>query len=222
MGGAGACGDRRWLGLFARLLPVYCPLVPHARMVYLDNNATTRPAPEVVRAVDAALTQFWHNPSSVHRAGQAARQKVELARQSVAHNAALIAIPASGGARMQEGILSLMQMPRTTIAVQQVREAHLPYIVILTDPTTGGVSSSFAMLGDVTIAEPNALICFAGPRVIEETIREKLPEGFQRSEYLLEHGMVDMVVHRKDLRARLTTVLQLIMLPNSPQMKKRA
>jgi acetyl-CoA carboxylase carboxyl transferase subunit beta len=144
------------------------------------------------------------------------------ARQAVAHNAALIAIPASGGARMQEGILSLMQMPRTTIAVQQVREAHLPYIVILTDPTTGGVSASFAMLGDVTIAEPNALICFAGPRVIEETIREKLPEGFQRSEYLLEHGMVDMVVHRKDLRARLTTVLQLIMLPNSPQMKKRA
>jgi acetyl-CoA carboxylase carboxyl transferase subunit beta len=144
------------------------------------------------------------------------------ARQAVAHNAALIAIPASGGARMQEGILSLMQMPRTTIAVQQVREAHLPYIVILTDPTTGGVSASFAMLGDVTMAEPNALICFAGPRVIEETIREKLPEGFQRSEYLLEHGMVDMVVHRKDLRARLTTVLQLIMLPNSPQMKKRA
>ncbi|MBM3602177.1 MAG: acetyl-CoA carboxylase carboxyltransferase subunit beta [Alphaproteobacteria bacterium] len=145
------------------------------------------------------------------------------ARQALAHNAALIAIPASGGARMQEGILSLMQMPRTTIAVQQVREAHLPYIVILTDPTTGGVSASFAMLGDVTIAEPNALICFAGPRVIEETIREKLPEGFQRSEYLLEHGMVDMVVHRKDLRARLTTVLQLIMLPNpNPQMKKRA
>jgi acetyl-CoA carboxylase carboxyl transferase subunit beta len=144
------------------------------------------------------------------------------ARQAVAHNAALIAIPASGGARMQEGILSLMQLPRTTIAVQQVREARLPYIVILTDPTTGGVSASFAMLGDITIAEPNALICFAGPRVIEETIREKLPDGFQRSEYLLQHGMVDLVVHRKDLRTQLSNLLQLIMLPNPlPQPKKR-
>jgi acetyl-CoA carboxylase carboxyl transferase subunit beta len=103
-----------------------------------------------------------------------------------------------------------------------VREARLPYIVILTDPTTGGVSASFAMLGDITIAEPNALICFAGPRVIEETIREKLPDGFQRSEYLLQHGMVDLVVHRKDLRTQLSNLLQLIMLPNPlPQPKKR-
>jgi acetyl-CoA carboxylase carboxyl transferase subunit beta len=121
-----------------------------------------------------------------------------------------ILFAASGGARMQEGILSLMQMPRTTIAVQRLREARLPYIVVLTDPTTGGVTASYAMLGDVHIAEPGALIGFAGPRVIEQTIREKLPEGFQRAEYLLDHGMVDMVVHRHELRptlARLCRVL---------------
>ncbi|MEO1067289.1 MAG: acetyl-CoA carboxylase, carboxyltransferase subunit beta [Pseudomonadota bacterium] len=106
---------------------------------------------------------------------------------------------ASGGARMQEGILSLMQMPRTTVAVQALRDAKLPYIVVLTNPTTGGVTASYAMLGDIHIAEPGALICFAGPRVIEQTIREKLPDGFQRAEYLKEHGMVDMVVHRHDL-----------------------
>lgn len=118
---------------------------------------------------------------------------------------------ASGGARMQEGILSLMQMPRTTIAVQRLREAKLPYIVVLTDPTSGGVTASYAMLGDVHIAEPNALICFAGPRVIQQTIREQLPEGFQRSEYLLSHGMVDMVVHRHKLRETLTRVLGVLM-----------
>jgi acetyl-CoA carboxylase carboxyl transferase subunit beta len=110
---------------------------------------------------------------------------------------------ASGGARMQEGILSLMQMPRTTIAVQRLRQARLPYIVVLTDPTTGGVTASYAMLGDVHIAEPGALICFAGPRVIQQTIREQLPEGFQRAEYLLAHGMIDMVVHRHQLRETL-------------------
>ena len=121
-----------------------------------------------------------------------------------------ILFAASGGARMQEGILSLMQMPRTTIAVQRLREARLPYIVVLTDPTTGGVTASYAMLGDVHIAEPGALICFAGPRVIQQTIREQLPEGFQRAEYLLAHGMIDMVVHRHKLRetlARLCRVL---------------
>ena len=121
-----------------------------------------------------------------------------------------ILFAASGGARMQEGILSLMQMPRTTIAVQRLREAKLPYLVVMTDPTTGGVTASYAMLGDVHIAEPGALICFAGPRVIQQTIREQLPEGFQRAEYLLEHGMIDMVVHRHKLRdtlARLTKVL---------------
>ena len=112
---------------------------------------------------------------------------------------------------MQEGILSLMQMPRTTIAVHSVREAGLPYVSVLTHPTTGGVTASYAMLGDVQIAEPNALICFAGPRVIEQTIREKLPEGFQRSEHLLRHGMLDMVLHRKDLRGELIRILRLLM-----------
>ena len=112
---------------------------------------------------------------------------------------------------MQEGILSLMQMPRTTVAVQMVREAGLPYIVVLTHPTTGGVTASYAMLGDVQIAEPNALICFAGPRVIEQTIREKLPEGFQRAEYLLEHGMLDRVTDRRALKDELVTILRMLM-----------
>jgi acetyl-CoA carboxylase carboxyl transferase subunit beta len=123
----------------------------------------------------------------------------------------LVLFSAAGGARMQEGILSLMQMPRTTVAVEMLREARLPYIVVLTHPTTGGVTASYAMLGDVQIAEPNALICFAGPRVIEQTIREKLPEGFQRAEYLLDHGMLDRVTHRKDLRDELVTVLRMLM-----------
>jgi acetyl-CoA carboxylase carboxyl transferase subunit beta len=116
----------------------------------------------------------------------------------VRRKAAMIMVTSSGGARMQEGILSLMQMPRTTLAIQMLREAGLPYIVVLADPTTGGVTASYAMLGDVQIiAEPGALIGFAGPRVIEQTIRQKLPEGFQRSEYLLDKGMVDLVVDRR-------------------------
>lgn len=122
----------------------------------------------------------------------------------------LVLFAASGGARMQEGILSLMQMPRTTVAVQMLREARKPYIVVLTNPTTGGVTASYAMLGDVHIAEPGALIGFAGPRVIEQTIREKLPAGFQRSEYLKDHGMVDMVVPRKDMRATLARLCRLL------------
>lgn len=117
----------------------------------------------------------------------------------------------AGGARMQEGILSLMQMPRTTVAVQMLKEAGLPYIVVLTHPTTGGVTASYAMLGDVHIAEPNALICFAGPRVIEQTIRERLPEGFQRAEYLLDHGMLDRVVHRKRMRDELIVITRILM-----------
>jgi acetyl-CoA carboxylase carboxyl transferase subunit beta len=124
-----------------------------------------------------------------------------------------ILFAASGGARMQEGILSLMQMPRTTIAVQRLRDANLPYIVVLTDPTTGGVTASYAMLGDIHIAEPGALICFAGPRVIQQTIREQLPEGFQRSEYLLAHGMIDMVVHRHQLRETLSRICRILMAP---------
>ena len=138
---------------------------------------------------------------------------VAAARLAVLQQAALIAVPASGGARMQEGILSLMQMPRTTLAVEMVKEAGLPYIVLLTDPTTGGVSASFAMLGDITLAEPGAVVGFAGARVIEETIREKLPEGFQRAEYLLEHGMVDMVVARKELKETLARIIRLLMSP---------
>jgi acetyl-CoA carboxylase carboxyl transferase subunit beta len=135
---------------------------------------------------------------------------VAAAELAVAKDAALIIVPASGGARMQEGILSLMQMARTTVAVDKVKERGLPYIVLLTDPTTGGVSASFAMLGDIHIAEPGAVIGFAGARVIETTIREKLPPGFQRAEYLLEHGMVDMVVHRHQLADRLGRLLRLL------------
>ena len=143
--------------------------------------------------------------------GMAAGEAVIRAATTALNNAApLIMLTAAGGARMQEGILSLMQMPRTTVAVQQLREAGLPYIVVLTDPTTGGVTASYAMLGDVHIAEPGALIGFAGPRVIESTIKETLPEGFQRAEYLLEHGMIDMVVHRHDLRDTLARLLFLL------------
>lgn len=122
-----------------------------------------------------------------------------------------ILFAASGGARMQEGMFSLMQMPRTTVAVQKLREARLPYLVVLTHPTTGGVTASYAMLGDIHLAEPGALICFAGPRVIEQTIREKLPDGFQRAEYLKEHGMVDIVVHRHQLRETLSRLCSLLM-----------
>jgi len=131
---------------------------------------------------------------------------------------------ASGGARMQEGILSLMQLPRTTIAVQRIREARKPYIVVLTNPTTGGVTASYAMLGDVHIAEPGALIGFAGPRVIEQTIREKLPEGFQKAEYLRDHGMVDMVVHRLELRTTIARLCRLLIKapPGAPQSRALA
>ena len=138
---------------------------------------------------------------------------VAAAREAIARKAAYIVVSASGGARMQEGILSLMQMPRTTVAVEEVREAGLPYIVVLTDPTTGGVSASFAMLGDITLAEPGAVIGFAGRRVIEETIREKLPDDFQTAEYLREHGMVDRVVHRHQLRDTLAGLIDLLMRP---------
>jgi acetyl-CoA carboxylase carboxyl transferase subunit beta len=129
------------------------------------------------------------------------------ARAAIEARCPYVIVTAAGGARMQEGILSLMQMPRTTVAVAELKEAGLPYIVILADPTTGGVTASYAMLGDVQIAEPGALIGFAGQRVIEQTIRETLPPGFQRAEYLREHGMVDMVVHRRELRAQLALLI---------------
>jgi acetyl-CoA carboxylase carboxyl transferase subunit beta len=132
---------------------------------------------------------------------------VQGVEEAIAATCPYLIFTAAGGARMQEGILSLMQMPRATAAIRKLHAAGLPYIVVLTDPTTGGVTASYAMLGDIHIAEPGALIGFAGQRVIESTIREKLPEGFQRAEYLLDHGMVDMVVHRRDLRERLAQVI---------------
>ena len=138
--------------------------------------------------------------------------------KAIVRKSPYILFTAAGGARMQEGILSLMQMPRTTVALAELKEAGLPYIVVLTDPTTGGVTASYAMLGDVQLAEPDALIGFAGQRVIEQTIREKLPEGFQRAEYLLEHGMIDMVVHRHALKDRLARLIGYL----APEKDKKA
>ena len=136
---------------------------------------------------------------------------IKAIKHSLENSYPFILCASSGGARMQEGILSLMQMPRTTIMIQTLREKKIPYIVLLTNPTTGGVTASYAMLGDIHIAEPNALIGFAGPRVIENTIKENLPDGFQKSEYLLDHGMIDMVSHRKDLKNNITSILEILM-----------
>jgi acetyl-CoA carboxylase carboxyl transferase subunit beta len=159
-------------------------------------------------AVTAAVQDFDFMGGSL---GMAAGEAVICGLETAANKKTpFIMFAASGGARMQEGILSLMQLPRTTAAVIELREAKKPYVVVLTNPTTGGVTASYAMLGDVHIAEPGALIGFAGPRVIEQTIREKLPEGFQRSEFLEKHGMVDMVVHRHDLRATLSNLCHLL------------
>ena len=143
--------------------------------------------------------------------GRAAGEAIITAlRTAVSRAAPFILFAASGGARMQEGILSLMQMPRTTVAVQELKEAGLPYIVVLTHPTTGGVSASLGMLGDINIAEPGAMIGFAGPRVIEQTVREKLPEGFQRSEFLLEKGAIDMILDRRQMRDEIASLLTLL------------
>ncbi|AFX98764.1 acetyl-CoA carboxylase, carboxyl transferase, beta subunit [Candidatus Endolissoclinum faulkneri L2] len=140
---------------------------------------------------------------------------VRAAKLAEIEDASLIVFPASGGARMQEGILSLMQMPRTVAAIDNLKEHNLPFIVVLTDPTTGGVTASFAMLGDLHIAEPGSIIGFAGQRVIQETIHEKLPKGFQKAEYLQEHGMIDLVVHRRELKTILGQILRLIMFSES-------
>ncbi len=164
-------------------------------------------------AVVAAFEFDFMGGSMGLAAGEAV---LAAARLAVLQEATLIAVPASGGARMQEGALSLMQLPRTIIAADMVKAAGLPYIVLLTDPTTGGVSASFAMVGDITLAEPGAVIGFAGARVIEETIHEKLPEGFQRAEYLLDHGMVDLVVPRAELRATLERIIGLLRDPHPP------
>jgi len=159
------------------------------------------------RAVVAAMSFEFMGGSMGSAVGEAL---VAAARLAVLQAAPLIIYTASGGARMQEGAISLMQMPRSVIATQMVREAGLPFIVVLTDPTTGGVTASFAMLGDIQIAEPNALIGFAGARVIEQTVREKLPVGFQRAEYLYEHGIIDMVVKRAELTATLARLIALM------------
>lgn len=135
---------------------------------------------------------------------------IAAAERAIGLKAPLVVVPSSGGARMQEGILSLMQMARTTVAVEMLKDAHLPYITVLTDPTTGGVSASFAMLGDITMAEAGAIIGFTGARVIEQTIRQKLPEGFQKAEYLLDHGMVDLIVHRHELKKKLGAILGIL------------
>ncbi len=147
-------------------------------------------------------------------AGEAIVKAFETA---LARKRPMVLFAASGGARMQEGILSLMQLPRTTVGVDRLKEAGLPYIVVLTNPTTGGVTASYAMLGDVHIAEPGALIGFAGPRVIEQTIREKLPDGFQRAEYLMEHGMVDMVVSRLEMKSTVARLLKILLKTPLPQ-----
>jgi len=162
------------------------------------------------RAVVAAFEFAFMGGSMGAGVGEAI---VTAAKLAVLQNAPLIVFTASGGARMQEGAVSLMQMPRTVIATRMVKEAGLPFITVLCDPTTGGVTASFAMLGDIQIAEPGALIGFAGARVIEQTVREKLPEGFQRAEYLLEHGILDMVVKRGDMRETLARVISLLREP---------
>jgi acetyl-CoA carboxylase carboxyl transferase subunit beta len=162
------------------------------------------------RAVVAAMAFEFMAGSMGAAVGEAL---VSAARLAVLQQAPLIVFTASGGARMQEGAISLMQMPRTTIAAQLVKEAGLPFITVLTDPTTGGVTASFAMLGDLQLAEPGALIGFAGARVIEQTVREKLPEGFQRAEYLHEHGILDMVVRRTEMRDTLARLLGLLAPP---------
>jgi acetyl-CoA carboxylase carboxyl transferase subunit beta len=159
--------------------------------------------------VTAAVQDFDFMGGSLGMA--AAEAVIRGFETAVEKRTPFVLFASSGGARMQEGILSLMQLPRTTVAVQMLREAKLPYLVVLTNPTTGGVTASYAMLGDVHLAEPGALIGFAGPRVIEQTIREKLPDGFQRAEYLKDHGMVDMVVHRHELRATLSRLCRLLM-----------
>ncbi|WP_416896216.1 MAG: acetyl-CoA carboxylase, carboxyltransferase subunit beta [Minwuia sp.] len=158
------------------------------------------------KAVVASQNFFFMGGSVSAGEGEAI---IAAADKAVEKDAALVLCAASGGMRMQEGILSLMQMPRTTVALQRLKDRKLPYICILTDPTTGGTTASFAMIGDVTIAEPGALIGFAGPRVIEQTIREQLPDGFQRAEYLLDHGMVDMVVHRHELPETVARIISL-------------
>jgi acetyl-CoA carboxylase carboxyl transferase subunit beta len=230
------CGHHFRIGAAARLRILFggddwerieLPAVPADPLRFRDRKRYSERLREAQAAPDAAPDALLVGEGRIggHRAVAAAFEfsfmggsmgmavgegLVAAARRAVESEAALVVVPASGGARMQEGILSLMQMPRTILAADMVKAAGLPYIVVLTDPTTGGVSASFAMLGDVILAEPAAIIGFAGARVIEETIREKLPERFQRAEYLLEHGMVDQVVPRGELAATLARIIGLL------------
>lgn len=173
----------------------------------LDNVLVAKGKINGIQTVIAGFNFNFMGGSMGLAAGKAILNGAQLA---VKTRSPFIVIPASGGARMQEGILSLMQMPRTTIAVEMVKEAGLPYITLLTDPTTGGVTASFAMLGDIAIAEPGAIIGFAGARVIQETIRQTLPDGFQKSEYVLAHGMIDLVVHRHELKDKIGKILSMV------------
>ncbi|MFA5962994.1 MAG: acetyl-CoA carboxylase, carboxyltransferase subunit beta [Sphingomonas sp.] len=184
----------------------YVDRIKAARAATAEGDAliTARGAIDGRRAVVGVQDFAFMGGSMGMAVGEAFVRGVESA---IADGCPYVIFTAAGGARMQEGILSLMQMPRATVAIQMLHDAGLPYIVVLTDPTTGGVTASYAMLGDVQIAEPGALIGFAGQRVIEQTIREKLPEGFQRAEYLLDHGMLDMVKHRRDLRDTLAKLI---------------
>jgi len=184
----------------------YADRIKAARTATAEGDAliTARGAIEGRRTVVGVQDFAFMGGSMGLAVGEAFVRGVETA---IADNCPYIIFTAAGGARMQEGILSLMQMPRATVAIQMLHDAGLPYIVVLTDPTTGGVTASYALLGDVQIAEPGALIGFAGQRVIEQPIREKLPDGFQRAEYLLDHGMLDMVKHRRDLRETLARLI---------------
>ena len=161
-----------------------------------------------IEGIDVILVVFDFNFMGGSMGISVGNSIVKASEISVKKNIPLIIIPSSGGARMQEGILSLMQMPRTIAAIQKIKENKIPYIVVLSDPTTGGVCASFAMLGDILIAEKGATIGFAGKRVIEQTIKETIPDNFQTADYLLEHGMIDMVVHRKDLKKKIFKILQ--------------
>ena len=206
---ASSCRARRWDPLKFRDSKRYTDRLKEAReKTGLDDACLVAHGTiEGERAVVAAMAFEFMGGSMGAAVGEAI---VSAARLAVLQRAPLIVFTASGGARMQEGAISLMQMPRTVIATRLVKDAGLPFITVLTDPTTGGVTASFAMLGDVQIAEPGALIGFAGARVIEQTVRETLPDGFQRAEYLHAHGIVDMVTKRGDMRATLARLAALL------------